>query len=55
MASLANAAEFITDDFILIEDDLLLEEQAIVDLLNHKERDCMLITKESGSGDEGFC
>ncbi len=54
MASLGKAAEYITDDFILIEDDILIEEQAIVELLNYEGRDCMLITKESGSGDEAF-
>ncbi|MDW0116948.1 phosphocholine cytidylyltransferase/choline kinase family protein [Sporosarcina thermotolerans] len=54
MASLAYAAEYITDDFILVEDDILIEEKAFVELLNHKDRDCMLITKESGSGDEAL-
>jgi thiamine kinase-like enzyme/choline kinase len=54
MASLAKAANLITDDFILIEDDILIEEQAIVEILNNKKRDCLLITKESGSGDEAF-
>jgi thiamine kinase-like enzyme/choline kinase/predicted transcriptional regulator len=54
MASLAAAAPHITDDFILIEDDILIEEKAIIELLNHPNRDCMLVTKESGSGDEAF-
>lgn len=54
MTSLAAAAELITDDFILIEDDILIEENAIAELLNAEERDCLLITKESGSGDEAF-
>lgn len=54
MASLAAAAEWITDDFLLIEDDILIEENAVTELLNHEERDCLLITKESGSGDEAF-
>lgn len=54
MASLASAADYITDDFILLEDDILIEEKAIIELLNDHKRDCMLITKESGSGDEAF-
>jgi thiamine kinase-like enzyme/choline kinase len=54
MASLATAAEYITDDFILIEDDILIEEKAIEELLNEEKRDCLLITQESGSGDEAF-
>jgi thiamine kinase-like enzyme/choline kinase/predicted transcriptional regulator len=54
MASLAKAQEFITEDFILIEDDILIEERAIKEILSHPQRDCVLITNESGSGDEAF-
>ncbi|MFK9091558.1 phosphotransferase [Bacillus salipaludis] len=54
MASLAAAKQLITDDFILIEDDILIEENAITELLNREERDCLLVTKESGFGDEAF-
>ncbi|WP_226085925.1 phosphotransferase [Mesobacillus sp. S13] len=54
MASLAAAREFLNDDFILIEDDILIEENAIIELLDQKERDCILVTKESGSGDEAY-
>lgn len=54
MTSLALAKEFITDDFILIEGDLIFESQAISQIVNSKEKDCILITNESGSGDEGF-
>ncbi|QCJ44873.1 winged helix-turn-helix transcriptional regulator [Bacillus sp. S3] len=54
MASLAAASQLITDDFILVEDDILVEERAITELLNHENRDCLLITKESGSGDEAL-
>lgn len=54
MHSLALAADLITDDFILFEDDLLVEESAVAELLDHPERDCILVTKESGSGDEAF-
>ncbi|MDG4657599.1 phosphotransferase [Ectobacillus antri] len=54
MISLACAAKYITDDFLLWESDILIEEYAISKLLNHEERDCVLITNESGSGDEAF-
>lgn len=54
MESLACASGYISDDFVLVEDDILIEEQAIIELLNYEKRDCMLITKESGNGDEAF-
>ncbi|MFF2447249.1 winged helix-turn-helix transcriptional regulator [Neobacillus sp. NPDC058068] len=54
MASLATADDLITNDFLLFEDDILIEETAVFDLLNHPERDCILVTKESGLGDEAF-
>lgn len=54
MASLAAAKEYISDDFLLIEDDILIEERAIREIITHTERDCILITNESGSGDEAF-
>ncbi|MEG0775125.1 phosphotransferase [Clostridium sp.] len=54
MNSLSLAREHISDDFILIEDDILIEESAIKQLLNSEERDCIMITSESGSGDEAF-
>lgn len=54
MASLAAAREFVNDDFLLIEDDILIEENAIIQLLDQKDRDSILVTKESGSGDEAY-
>ncbi|MFD3450483.1 NTP transferase domain-containing protein [Microbacteriaceae bacterium 4G12] len=54
MASLAYAHEFVTDDFLLIEDDVLIEESAIERIIQNEHRDCMLITNESDSGDEAF-
>lgn len=54
MKSLSMAEGYITDDFILIENDLILENIAIPQVLNHINRDCLLITNESGSGDEAF-
>lgn len=54
MASLAMAQEEITDDFLLIESDLYFDEKAILELLQFENRNCMLITNLSQSGDEAF-
>lgn len=54
MASLALAKDYLKGDFILVESDLIFEESAIKNILEHKRRDCILITNESGSGDEAF-
>lgn len=54
MASLVCVSELIDDDFLLIEDDIVIEERAIMQVLQYPERDCVLITNESGSGDEAF-
>ncbi|MDU4892250.1 MAG: phosphotransferase [Clostridium sp.] len=54
MASLAAAAEFIDDDFVLIESDIVVEELGIKEIIKYPVRDCVLITGESGSGDEAF-
>lgn len=54
MKSLELAKEYITDDFILVENDLIFENRAIKNVLEDKYRDCILITNESGSGDEAF-
>ncbi|MEH7120960.1 NTP transferase domain-containing protein [Neobacillus vireti] len=54
MASLAAAFDYISEDFLLVEDDILIEERAIKEMLAHPQRDCVLISNESGSGDEAF-
>lgn len=54
MYSLSLAKEFIDDDFLIIENDMVFEERAIIDLLENQNRDCILITSESGSGDEAL-
>ncbi len=54
MASLALAKEFIKGDFLLVEDDILIEERAFKEILSHPQRDTILIANESGSGDEAF-
>lgn len=54
MESLALAKEYIDEDFILVESDLIYESKSIFEILNNTKRDCLLITNESGSGDEAF-
>ncbi|MGL4760513.1 MAG: phosphotransferase [Sarcina sp.] len=54
MSSLSIAKEYINGDFILIENDLVFESNAIERILKSKYRDSVLITNESGSGDEAF-
>ena len=54
MASLSTVKDVIDDDFLLLENDMVFEERAIKEILKSKDRDCMLITSESGSGDEAL-
>ena len=54
MASLAVVENYINEDFILIESDIVVEGSGIKEIINYPCRDCMLITSESGSGDEAF-
>ena len=54
MASLALAKSMIDGDFILLENDLVFEDLALETILKNDYDDCMLVTSESGSGDEAF-
>jgi thiamine kinase-like enzyme/choline kinase/predicted transcriptional regulator len=54
MHSLSLAKNYIDDDFLLIENDLIFEKRAIKELAESENRDCILFTNESGSGDEAF-
>lgn len=54
MESLKLAKEYVKGDFILIESDIIFEERAISKLLENKNNNCLLLTNESGSGDEAF-
>ncbi|MBS5799848.1 MAG: phosphotransferase [Clostridiales bacterium] len=54
MASLAAAGAYINEDFLLIESDIVIEDLGIKELIQSDKKDCMLITTESGSGDEAF-
>ncbi|MGL4873705.1 MAG: LPS biosynthesis choline kinase, partial [Clostridium sp.] len=54
MESLSLIKDYINEDFLLIEGDILIESVAFREMLVSNYRDCILITNESGSGDEGF-
>lgn len=54
MFSLSLAKDYIDDDFLLVENDLIFEKKAIKELAESENRDCILFTNESGSGDEAF-
>ena len=54
MKSLELTKEIVDTDFLLLESDIVFEEQAIKRLLQSEERDCMIITNESGTGDEAL-
>ncbi len=54
MYSLSLAREYVKDDFLLIKNDLIFEKRAIKELIESNSRDCILLTNESGSGDEAF-
>lgn len=54
MQSLALAKTLVSEDFLLIESDLVFECRAISELLGDENRNCILVTNETGSGDEAF-
>lgn len=47
-------SDFINDDFLLLESDLIYEKRAILSLLDNKNKDLVLLSEVSGSGDEVF-
>ena len=54
MGSLAVAAPFIHEDFLLVEGDTFYEYKVLKALSETKNENCFAITEESGSGDEAF-
>ncbi|WP_288309313.1 phosphotransferase [uncultured Prevotella sp.] len=54
MGSLAVAAPFIDDDFLLVEGDTFYEYKVLKSLTETANDNCFAITEESGSGDEAF-
>lgn len=54
MSSLAVAKDFIGEDFILLESDLIYEERALKEIQNTDLKDCVLLSGPTHSGDEVF-
>lgn len=54
MASLAAAADFIDDDFLLVEGDTFFEKKVLEQLAAVDKGNCLVATEESGSGDECY-
>ena len=52
MYSLYCARDRITEDFLLLESDLVYESRAIAELLALKEKDALLVSGPTGAGDE---
>lgn len=54
MASLALAAPYVTEDFLLIESDILFEKELIQELSTTSKKNCFSLAGESGNGDEAL-
>ena len=54
MGSLALAAPYIKEDFLLVEGDTFYEYKVLKELSETKNDNCFAITEESCSGDEAF-
>ena len=54
MGSLAVAAPYIHEDFLLVEGDTFYEYKVLKALTETANENCLAITEESGSGDEAF-
>lgn len=54
MESLSLAAEFVEEDFLLVESNQVFEEKAVTALMNQPVPNCVLMTVPSGSSDEAY-
>lgn len=54
MGSLAMAAPYINEDFLVIEGDVFYEKKLLEQLVRTVYDNCLTITEESGNGDEAF-
>lgn len=54
MHSLSLCKDEIKSDFILLENDMIFEERAVFDIIKDSNATSMLITSQSGSGDEAL-
>lgn len=54
MASLAQAAPYIKEDFLLIESDVICEKQILERLASTSRKNCFTLVSECGNGDEAL-
>ncbi len=54
MGSLVMAAPYINEDFLIIEGDTFYEKKIVETLTNTSEPNCLIVTEETGSGDECY-
>lgn len=54
MASLALAAPYVDEDFVLVESDTFYERSVVERLIASTQKNCLSITEESGKGNEAF-
>lgn len=54
MGSLAVAASYVDDDFLLVEGDVFYERVVLEQLNQTQYENCLTLTEESGNGDEAF-
>ena len=52
--SLSKVKDFIKEDFLLLESDLIYDFKALNEITSHPSSNIILLSKESGSGDEVF-
>ncbi|MEG0297593.1 MAG: phosphocholine cytidylyltransferase family protein [Clostridium sp.] len=54
MASLACLDGMISEDFLLLESDLIYERRALTEAINFSKEDCILVSGKTNSGDEYY-
>lgn len=54
MGSLAVLENEISEDFLLLESDIIYEVYALIEALNYKENDCVILSGKTNSGDECY-
>lgn len=54
MASLALAAPYVNEDFLLIESDVICEKQLLKKLSSTSKKNCLTLVNECGNGDEAL-
>ena len=54
MASLALAAPYVKEDFLLIESDVLCEKRLLTQLVSTSKKNCLTLVNECGNGDEAL-